>query len=151
MDLEDKIKEKYGKQSGLKVPDGYFNGLTDRIMAGLPSYVEAAPQPQLSRWHRVRPYVYLAAMFCGIWLMMKVFHHVTDPDTLTLDNPPEALVYLIESESWDGLLESYEEPEFILEEEISGDYDSIEDFERDFGYTLSPEYSSIKTETTESA
>ena len=145
MRQEDILKEKYGKDPGFRVPDGYFDDLNKKIMASLPPYKVAPVMPVMSRWQRVKPYVYLAAMFAGIWVMMKVFHNVSGGGRLTLDNPPQAIVQLIEEGQYPDYYDSYiDEPDFILEEEVSSSYDSIEDFEEDFGYKLSPEYSNIK-------
>lgn len=150
MKEENKLREKYGDSIRMKVPDGYFQELPRRIDSVLPPYPEVIKTRDRSRWENVRPYVYLAAMFCGIWLMMKVFHNVTNPGTLNLDNPPEALVELLDTDSWDNFVGYDREPEFMLEEEVSDNYDSIEDFENDFGYVLKPEYSQLKPlETTD--
>ena len=133
MKQEDSILNKYGKDAGMKVPDGYFQELESNILDSLPPYVSQPKQLELSRWQRIRPYVYLAAMFCGIWLMMKVFHHISEPMTLSLDNPPSGVVQLLEHDLY--------EPEYInmplssdydLEEEVILSYDSFEDFEKDF-------------------
>lgn len=144
MRQEDNLKEKYGTDTGFRVPNGYFDSLDKRIMESLPPYPEAPRQRSLSQWERLKPYIYLAAMFCGIWLMMKVFHNVSDSGRLNLDNPPNALVQLVETDSWENYWEKNSEPEFYLEDEVIDNYDSIEDFENDFGYTLKPEYSNLQ-------
>ena len=133
MKQEEKILEKYGKDSGMKVPEGYFSELNSRIMDQLPPYEVRRSVPQLSSWQRVRPYIYLAAMFCGIWLMMKLFHSVSQPMSLSLDNPPEALVYLIERES--DLPDMNMMPmidDYMLEEDVVMSYDSFAEFQEDF-------------------
>lgn len=143
MKQEDALKEKYGQDSGMRVPEGYFATLQGQIMESLPPYEKARPMLERSRWQRMKPYVYLAAMFCGIWLMMKVFHGVTQPMYSTLDNPPAALVQLLDSED-DDLRDSYYVSDYDMEEEVIMSYDSIEEFEKDFGYSLLPEYASAK-------
>ena len=45
-----------------------------------------APAPQ-TFWGRVRPYVYMAAMFAGIWCMFKMFTMMSNTSTdLSIDN-----------------------------------------------------------------
>lgn len=145
MRQEDKLKEKYGTDPGFRVPDGYFEELNVRIMSNLPSYPEAPRSENLTAWQRVKPYVYLAAMFAGIWLMMNMFHHMSmSSSSLNLENPPEALVQLAESAGYDMSPVFSMESDYDLEHEVSGNYDSIDDFETDFGYELSPQYSSIE-------
>ena len=137
MKEEDRLLSKYGRDSGMKVPDGYFADLQSRIMISLPPYKKAETKPDLSRWQRVKPYVYLAAMFCGIWLMMKVFHTATQPISLSLDNPPAALVEMLDGDmDYDiqslpnSLNMDEDDEEFIMS------YDNIEDFKKDFYSSL---------------
>ena len=144
MKQEEQLISKYGKDSGMKVPEGYFSDLEKNIMQSLPPYKKAEKVVETSRWQRVKPYVYLAAMFCGIWLMMKVFHTATQPITLNLENPPEALVEMIDGGyDYDIHYIPYM-PELDDEDDdwLMG-YDNIEEYEKEFGYTLKPEYSTI--------
>lgn len=71
---ESQILAKLGREPGFKVPQGYFEDLTARVMNRLPEVeitdVDATP----TLWMRVRPYVYLAAMFAGVWCMMTIFN-----------------------------------------------------------------------------
>lgn len=64
--------EEIGKENPFKVPKGYFEGLTDRIMSELPERVVEEQKP-ISLWTRVQPWVYMAAMFVGIALMVRLF------------------------------------------------------------------------------
>ena len=133
MKQEEQLISKYGKDSGMRVPEGYFADIQKNIMSSLPPYTKAAPVIELSRWQRVKPYVYLAAMFCGIWLMMKVFHTATQPMSLSLDNPPEALVQILDrDQDYYEYMGYSSEPDFLMEEDVMASYDNIEDFERDF-------------------
>ena len=143
MKQEDQLISKYGKESGMKVPEGYFPDLEKRIMASLPPYKQKQDIVEFSRWQRVKPYVYLAAMFCGIWLMMKVFHTATQPLSMSLDNPPSALVEMLEGEFDYDFRYMYDENYDSEDEDFIMSYDNIQDFEKDFGYTLKPEYSKI--------
>jgi hypothetical protein len=54
------------------VPEGYFEGLTNSIMANLPERVSETPKT-VSLWGHLQPWMYMAAMFIGIALMVKVF------------------------------------------------------------------------------
>lgn len=72
--------------AGMKVPDGYFRSFAERMVKELPERPEAEnkPMPMLDRsfWQKVRPYVYMAAMFAGIWLMMQLFTILSGKATL---------------------------------------------------------------------
>lgn len=87
MKEEDRIIEKFGRDTGFTLPEGYFDQVFKDTMAKLPPRETVSAEPKISAWHRVRPYLYMAAMFGGIWLMMKVFYHVSPMSELNLDNP----------------------------------------------------------------
>lgn len=146
MKEEDKLIARFGRKTPWAVPDGYFETVRIEIESKLPAY-PAAPQPErMSVWQRVKPYVYLAAMFAGIWCMMKVLHNAGASGDLSLDNPPEHIAaYMGDPDS--DLTDMYSLPVSLsdgeLIDEVSDDYDSIEEFEKDFGYELEPEYEKI--------
>ena len=133
MNQEEKIINKYGKDSGMKVPDGYFPELEKRIMNSLPPFKNQPVAPVMTGWQRMKPYLYLAAMFAGIWLMMKVFHTASQPMSLSLDNPPEAIVHLLENDGYSiDYISIHSMSDYDFEQEVILDYDSFEDFEKDF-------------------
>lgn len=153
MKFEDRLKDKIGREPGFRVPDGYFDSLADEVSAKLPEREVSEPAP-LSRWHRVRPYIYLAAMFAGIWCMMKMFHLMSQPANLDLENPPALVAQAISDSHSDPLnLDSYAftpgESEYEVEQEVVDSYSGIEEFAADFGYDFEPAYSKIEIETTE--
>lgn len=146
MRQEDQLIEKYGRDPGFKVPPGYFEELNLKIMTSLPAYPEAPRSVNMSMWQRVKPYVYLAAMFAGIWLMMSVFHRVSDVGTLNLDNPPAAIASAMADQIDDYPMYSVSESDYLLESEVSASYDSMDEFEEDFGYDLKPEYEALEVD-----
>lgn len=93
-----------GKQP-FRVPDGYMEGLTDRIMESLPEppVMEAE---SVSLVERIRPWLYLAAVFAGMGLFFKAIIGVdsaredTLSDTLLVRSEvPSASLEAIESEA----------------------------------------------------
>lgn len=91
---EDKdILSKIGRNDGMKVPDGYFADFARRMAEELPQRPELARMtsgvPPRSLWERVRPYVYMAAMFAGVWCMLKMFTCISTGNSLTpMENNP---------------------------------------------------------------
>lgn len=73
----DSILDRVDRQTGMTVPDGYFESFAARMKDSLPEQpwekesAEANVLPS-TVWQRIRPYVYMAAMFAGIWLLMNV-------------------------------------------------------------------------------
>ena len=73
---------KYGKDPGFKVPENYFDDFNKRMAAMLPE-VEITPvDVKPTMWERIKPLVYMAAMFAGVWCMMQVFSHFTNTSSL---------------------------------------------------------------------
>lgn len=73
MKEESNILRKVGIQNPFTVPDGYFEGLTSEIMAKLPEQEKSSfiiKEPTL--WERMKPWVYMAAMFAGAALLIRV-------------------------------------------------------------------------------
>ncbi|MGN1245817.1 MAG: hypothetical protein ACI4UN_04210 [Muribaculaceae bacterium] len=68
-----------GKDSGFKVPDNYFSDFAEKMAKSLPEQ-NIQPIPQPTRWQRVRPFVYMAAMFAGMWCMMQIFNGIGSTD-----------------------------------------------------------------------
>lgn len=58
-----------GKQP-FKLPEGYMEGLTDRIMSQLPEKPHEK-EKHISLMDRVRPWLYMAAVFAGLGLFFK--------------------------------------------------------------------------------
>lgn len=69
---ESKILDKLGKNPGFKVPENYFNDFNAKLLESLPE-VKITEEVKPSMWVRVRPFIYMAAMFAGVWLMMNIF------------------------------------------------------------------------------
>ncbi len=131
------ILEKVNHRDGLTVPDGFFDDFNERMAAMLPeqewekeplAVQAAAPR---SFWSKIRPYVYMAAMFAGVWLMMNMFDIVrpsSRPD-LSFDATP-------------AVAEAVTDPSFVGDYYMStfSDYDlmdqmiedgTVEDFDFD--------------------
>ena len=69
------ILEKVNHNDGMTVPEGYFESFAARMEASLPVQPWEEKKPRVmprSFWQKVRPYVYMAAMFAGVWCMMKM-------------------------------------------------------------------------------
>lgn len=73
------ILSRIDRRSGMTVPEHYFADFSAEMMSRLPEkeLVPTGKVPHPSIWQRVRPYTYLAAMFCGVWLMMWIFNDIS--------------------------------------------------------------------------
>lgn len=59
---------------GMTVPDGFFADFAAKMEAALPEREIQTIEMPRNFWQKVRPYVYLAAMFAGIWCMLQMFN-----------------------------------------------------------------------------
>lgn len=88
MKEDNDILKQIGHRDGMTVPDGYFADFAARMAASLPkTEFEESKDPgriyiQRTLWQKVRPYVYMAAMFAGVWCMMKMFSLITSKSEL---------------------------------------------------------------------
>ncbi len=67
-DMRDKkLEDICGKNNPFTVPEGYFEHFTEQLMAKLPKKeTNAQPPRHITTWQRIKPWFYMAAMFCGI-------------------------------------------------------------------------------------
>lgn len=78
--MEPENKKFATRNAGMTVPDGYFEEFRIKMAQSLPTQPWETPEAdgghvimEKTVWQKVRPYVYMAAMFAGIWLMMNMF------------------------------------------------------------------------------
>ncbi len=90
MEKNSDILNKIAGRSGMTVPDGFFEDFARQMDAKLPEkQSESTNVMPSSLWQRVRPYAYMAAMFGGIWCMIKMFNLIGGTSTdLSIENNP---------------------------------------------------------------
>ena len=77
---EDYIRQQAGKKDPFKVPEGYFDHLTENIMSRLPEQSDHPVEEHPGFVARIKPWLYMAAMFVAILLSLRyVMEHTTDP------------------------------------------------------------------------
>lgn len=86
----------------MTVPDGYFESFLSQMEAKLPDRAPASVPASRTFWQQVRPYVYLAAMFAGIWCMIQMFT-IMGSGTSSIDSNP----VLAEALSNDAFVNDY--------------------------------------------
>ena len=73
MKEEDNILKKVGTENAFRVPEGYFENFTSELMNRLPEKEKLAfEQKEPTMWERVKPWAYMAAMFVGAALIIRV-------------------------------------------------------------------------------
>ena len=72
MKEEDKLLKKIGTENPFRVPEGYFEGFTSDLMSRLPEKEKTDIHREPTTWEKVRPWLYMAAMFIGAALIIRV-------------------------------------------------------------------------------
>lgn len=117
---EDYIKEKVGKENPFKVPANYFENVTPAIMQNLPEKERLGCSAEsVSKWDRIKPLVYMAAMFIGAALIIQVGLFLSPEESVKTDEMSHA-VSPIEQ---DGVEYEEEYIDYIIEASMLDDYD----------------------------
>ena len=87
--IEDNNLKNKLKENPFSTPEGYLEGLTDRIMKQIPEETHVPEAQQVSLLDRLRPFLYMAAMFAGLGLFFKTIarfdsSHTDGRDTTSL-------------------------------------------------------------------
>ena len=82
MNTDSELKARYGTETPYKVPEGYFEHFHEQLMSSLPEATpEAAPEAKIALMTRIKPLLYLAAMFVGIIFLMQGIAYVQHSQT----------------------------------------------------------------------
>ena len=122
------ILNKYGKDSGFKVPENYFEDFNKKMAEMLPD-VEITPVDiKPTMWQRIKPLAYMAAMFAGVWCMMSVFSHFTNPNDMSSvravaekleDNNSNVEEFIMSGSVSDYDIMSYEDSVMMSNEDVN--------------------------------
>ena len=72
MNAEDGLRKRIGKENPFKVPEGYFADFTSKMMDKLPEKMKVPENARISTWTKLKPLLYMAAMFVGAALIIRV-------------------------------------------------------------------------------
>lgn len=73
------LKALCGKERPFTVPEGYFEQFHDKLMSSLPEAEAAAPATTpVTLMARIKPWLYMAAMFAGIIFMVQGLMYVQE-------------------------------------------------------------------------
>ena len=77
-----KLEEISKAENPFKVPENYFAQFNEEIMNRLPEKEIVVPEP-ISMWDRAKPWVYLAAMFVGLYITINFLMKTPGNDNTT--------------------------------------------------------------------
>lgn len=93
------------KVEPFKTPEGYFENFTSDMMSRLPTVQNDSIS--INWWHRIRPWVYMAAMFAGVALMLRLF--VGSPVSFGSENHASRGLNLTSSSDIDDFYRYYDD------------------------------------------
>ncbi len=137
MKKSEDILQDVNRRTGMTVPDGYFDDFTKRMTAQLPVMEwEKEPAPK-TLWMKLRPFVYMAAMFAGIWLMLQMFNMMRPVSVDSIENS----TVIAQAINDDSFMADYYLQEFSDYELMSDMVDDgvAEDFVEEIESGLKPE------------
>lgn len=77
METDKELKTQYGTKRLYKVPDGYFDQFHEQLMRNLPEVEsETTPTTKVTLMTRIKPWLYMAAMFASIIFIMQGIAYV---------------------------------------------------------------------------
>lgn len=86
------ILDKVDRKSGMTTPDNYFADFAEKMIQSLPEKKEPIITQPVTTWQRIRPFVYLVAMFAGVWCMVKMVNLITSNPTSGFSQSTEQIV-----------------------------------------------------------
>ena len=108
---EDKnLKQKFGTDNHFTVPEDYFKNLVPNIMEQLPE-VETKETPPIRLWDRVKPWLYMAAMFCGLLFTIRA---------VVTNSTPATSGEMLSEEQFSELPDEYIDP--VIDQMMVDDY-----------------------------
>ncbi len=83
MKEEDILRKKLStKENPFKVPENYFENFTSQMMDQLPEKPARVEPKKTTTWQKFKPFLYMAAMFVGAALIIKVASYEMDKNEL---------------------------------------------------------------------
>jgi hypothetical protein len=117
MNPEEKILQKIGKKNPFTVPENYFENFTQELMDKLPAKEAVLQTEAPTLWQRVKPWLYMAAMFCGIMLSVRIFVGNPQQEEFPIS---QAEAEMLPEEEWENFMrrsfnDDYETYQFLTE------------------------------------
>ena len=117
MSPEEKILQKIGKKNPFTVPENYFENFTQELMDKLPAKEAVVQTEAPTLWQRVKPWLYMAAMFCGIMLSVRIFVGKPQQEEFPISH---AEAEMLPEEEWENFMrrsfnDDYETYQFLTE------------------------------------
>lgn len=112
--------ENIDKKNPFKVPEGYFDNLTTRIMDSLPDTRsdDIPARANIGVWKKVTPWIYMAAMLCGIAFGIRLYVGYDQNDSfLSASHPKQEAVPVSEEDILISGVSNFELFEYLYDDD----------------------------------
>ncbi|MDR2859934.1 MAG: hypothetical protein LBV64_06060 [Mediterranea sp.] len=93
MKEEENIFKKAGKDNHFTVPEGYFENLPAQVMNILDDVREEPVKIAMpTRWDKMKPWIYMAAMFIGAAFIIRIASWRSDNDGINMTHRDTEIV-----------------------------------------------------------
>ena len=108
MKEEDYILKKIGKDNHFQAPEGYFENFTSEMMSRLPEIDYTQSEAEVSAWERIKPWVYMAAVFVGAAFILRLGGMITkqNPDYVAAEEEQMEREYIDQLVN-EGMMDDY--------------------------------------------
>ena len=87
MEDDKELTTRCGKENPFKTPEGYFTHFHEQLMQSLPEVEVARQAPQeVTLMMRIKPLLYMAAMFVGTVFLIQGLMYIQDRQHITSDS-----------------------------------------------------------------
>lgn len=114
---EDNLEKRIGTGNPFRVPDGYFENFASDLMKRLPEKEKVEVVRKPTTWEKIRPLLYMAAMFVGAMLLIRVAStHYMPAGNTDQEDELEAEMEYINMAMENSMLDDYSLYVYLTEE-----------------------------------
>lgn len=123
MKEENNLLKKVGTKNPFKVPNRYFENFSSELMNKLPEKDTLPISQEITFWQRIKPWLYMTAMFCGIMLSVKIF--VGSPNKNEFPTISESIINNLSEEDWELIVRQSMIDDYTLYQYLTNEIDNL--------------------------
>ncbi len=122
MKKENEIIDKYAQKNPFSVPEYYFENFSEELMKKLPpqDFSVMEEEKHSTPWQRIRPWFYMAAMFCGLFFgiqyMLEKTSSIKKIDSAEVNKEKQKDQYINDVVNY-SMIDNYDTYSFLTDSE----------------------------------
>ncbi len=122
MKEEDLIRKQFGNTNPFRVPEGYFDNLSQKIMDSLPAQEVVLPVRKTTLWYRLRPYSVAAAVCAVVFGVGVIGYHSLQTSTPYAEVQSSTEEYTIDQVAEYAMVDNVSMYRFISDESTDNNH-----------------------------